>query len=115
MTEVSQLMPRCEARRYHIPPGLIPLLVDREGATLLQAEEGVVEGRFAFLDLLFEGRWGGVITGDKVEIDHSPRCACGRPGPVILDTIVRFSQLGEEDHIGCAGTIDSYVKGAMAS
>lgn len=115
MTEVSQLMPRCEAGRYHIPPGLIPLLVDREGTKLLNADEGVVEGRFAFLDLLFEGRWGGVITGDKVEVDFSPRCACGRPGPTILDTILRFSQLGEEDHIGCAGTIDSYVIGAIAS
>lgn len=115
MTEISQLMPRCHARRYHIPPALIPLLVDRTGEKLLQVSEGVVEGRFAFLDLLFEGRWGGVISGDKVELDFSPRCPCGRPGPTILDSIVRFTQLGEEDHIGCAGTIDSYVRGAMAS
>jgi hypothetical protein len=115
MTEVSQLMPRCGSRRYHIPPALIPLLLDRTGENLLQSTDGVVEGRFAFLDLLFEGRWGGVITGDKVEMDFSPRCPCGRPGPTILDSIARFSQLGEEDHIGCAGTIDSYVRGVMAS
>lgn len=115
MTEISQLMPRCEANRYHIPPGVIALLVDRNGDRLLHAEDGIVEGRFAFLDLLFEGRWGGVISGDKVEMDFAERCACGRPGPVILDTIARFGQLGEEDHIGCAGTIDSYVRGVMAA
>lgn len=118
MTEMAQRLPRCEAKRYHVPPGLVPLLLDRPGETLLNADgrqEGVVEGRFAFLDLLYEGRWGGLITGDKVEMDFSPRCACGRPGPTLLDTITRFSQPGEDDHIGCAGTIDAYVRGEMGA
>lgn len=114
MTEMAQPMPRCEANRYHRPPGLIWLLLDKPGEQLISAGEGVVEGRFAFLDLLFTGRWGGCITGDKVEIDWSDSCPCGRPGPTILDTISRFAQAGEEDHIGCAGTIDSYVRGAMS-
>jgi hypothetical protein len=74
-----------------------------------------VEGRFAFLDLLYEGRWGGLISGDKVEVDFSERCPCGRHGPTILDNIVRYTQVtGGDDHIGCAGTIDAYVRGAMA-
>jgi hypothetical protein len=116
MTELSQVMPRCEEFRYHIPPGLIMLLLDKPGESLIAREAGdggVIEGRFAFLDLLYEGRWGGLISGDKVSVDFSERCTCGRYGPTILDTITRYAQSGEEDHIGCAGTIDAYVRGAM--
>jgi hypothetical protein len=113
MTEQAQVMPRCEAMRYHCPPGLIMLLLDRPGETLLQATSGIVEGRYAFLDLLYDGRWGGLISGDKISVDFAERCPCGRRGPAILDTIVRYAQTGEDDHIGCAGTIDAYVRGAM--
>lgn len=119
MTELVQRLPRCEAGRYHIPPALVVLLLDQAGERLLNPPHnsgGVIEGRFAFLDLTFEGRWGGLISGDKVEIDFGERCACGRPGPTVLDSIVRYSQItGEDDHIGCAGTIDSYIRGAMAA
>ena len=31
MTEMLQLLPRCEQRRYHCPPGLIMLLLDQPG------------------------------------------------------------------------------------
>ena len=116
MTELAQVMPRCEAGRYHRAPGLIWLIVDRDGERMLDAadgEDGIVEGRFAFLDLLYEGRWGGLITGDKVTVDFKNRCACGRHGPTLFDTITRFAQPGEDDHIGCAGTIDAYVRGAI--
>jgi hypothetical protein len=117
MTEMLQLMPRCEARRYHIAPGLIMLLLDQPGEKLIAppaGTPGIVEGRFGFVDLMYEGRWGGLISGDKVQVDFSERCACGRHGPTILDTIVRYSQVtGGDDHIGCAGTIDAYVRGAM--
>ena len=97
--------------------GNLGLLLDRAGETLLEPERGggIVEGRFAFLDLLYEGRWGGLISGDKVHVDFAERCACGRWGPSILDDITRFAQPGEDDHIGCAGTIDAYVRGAMNS
>lgn len=118
MTELLQLMPRCEKRRYHIPPGLIVLLLDQPGEKLLApppGEAGVVEGRAGFLDLMYEGRWGGLISGDKIQMDFAERCACGRQGPTILDTIVRYTQVtGGDDHIGCAGTIDAYVRGAMS-
>ena len=92
------------------------LLLDSTGERLLRPEEGrggQVEGRFGFLDLLFDGRWGGVITGDKVTVDYSERCPCGRQGPTLLDNITRFAQVGQEDHIGCAGTIDSYIRGSL--
>jgi len=118
MTEMASMLPRCEAGRYHAPPGLIMLPLDGPGEKLLGPSDsdggGQVTGRFGFLDLLYDGRWGGIITGDKVTVDFSPKCPCGRPGPVILDTIGRFTQVGEDDHIGCAGTIDSYIRGAIA-
>ncbi len=83
-------------------------------ATGLGGSAGIVEGRFGFLDLMYEGRWGGLITGDKVQIDFSSRCECGRHGPTILDTIVRYTQVtGQDDHIGCAGTIDALRRDAM--
>ena len=118
MTEMMQLLPRCEAGRYHRAPGLIMLVLDRSGERLLtpaDASHGQAEGRFAFLDLGYEGRWGGLITGDKVTIDFAERCACGRTGPTLLDSITRWAQIGEDDHIGCAGTIDAYIRGAVGS
>jgi hypothetical protein len=115
MTEMASLTARCESGRYHATPGLIMLLLDSTGERLLHpaGSDRCVEGRFGFLDLLFDGRWGGVITGDKVTIDYSERCPCGRQGPTVLDNITRFAQLGEQDHIGCAGTIDSYIRGSL--
>jgi hypothetical protein len=117
MTELAQSMPRCEAGRYHRAPGLIVLVLDQTGERLLTEQDGVgsvVEGRAAFLDLSFDGRWGGLISGDKIQVDYRD-CPCGRPGPTVLDTITRYAQPGEADHIGCAGTIDSYIKGALAA
>lgn len=117
MTEMAQRWPMCEHRRYHRPAALICLPLDRPGERLLTREDavdGIIEGRMAFLDLTFDGRWGGLISGDKIELDFND-CPCGRKGPTILDTITRYAQPGEDDHIGCAGTIDSYVRGALAS
>ena len=118
MTELTLMMPRCDKNRYHIPPALIPLPLDEPGEHLLKAADGaggVVEGRFGFLDLSFEGRWGGLITGDKVTMDLNDRCPCGRFGNTIFDNITRFAQTGQNDHIGCAGTIDAYIRGAVAA
>ena len=84
MTEMAQLMPRCEARCYHVPPGLILLMLDATGERLLSnhaAVDGKLTGRIGFLDLLYEGRWGGLISGDKATLDLSEKCACGRAGP----------------------------------
>jgi len=118
MTELAQALVRCEAKRYHAPPALIPLILDQAGERLLTAEDadenGQVTGRFAFLDLMYEGRWGGLISGDKVTMDYSP-CPCGRHGPTLHDNISRFSAPGQDDYIGCAGTLDAYIRGALAS
>jgi hypothetical protein len=117
MTEMAQTMVRCEAGRYHRAPGLIMLILDQPGERLLtqaDAIDGKVVGRFAFLDLSLEGRWGGMISGDKVKVDFRP-CPCGRHGPTLLDSITRWAEPGADDHIGCAGTIESYVRGALAT
>lgn len=116
MTEMAQSMPRCEQGRYHAAPGLIMLPLDEAGERLLteaDAVDGRVEARFGFLDLLYEGRWGGMISGDKVIVDFAETCPCGRAGPTLLDNITRFAQAGQNDHIGCAGTIDAYIRGAV--
>ena len=118
MTEMAQLLPFCDGKRYHIPPGLIFLMLDATGERLLGKEDevdGVITGRVGFLDLLYEGRWGGLITGDKASLDMSDRCPCGRAGPTLMDNVARYSQLGEDDHIGCAGTIDAYVRSSIPS
>ncbi len=112
MTETASPLFACEATRYHLPAWLILLVLDQLGERLLDCDEGVVVGRAAFLDLTYEGRWGGVITSDKVTVDFSA-CPCGRAGPAILEPIHRYGQLGEDDKIDCAGTIDSYVRGVI--
>jgi len=88
----------------------VPLILNKEGDALLPISNSEYEGRAAFFDLSIDGRWGGVISGDKVSIDFSP-CACGNKGPSIRDNIVRYADLEGDDKIGCAGTVDAYVRG----
>jgi len=111
MQELGSGMPRCQkGGRYHIPPWLVCLPLNRNGDELLPMDGGEVEGRAAFFDLAMDGRWGGVISGDKIMVDFSP-CECGSPTPSIRDNIVRYADLDGDDKIGCAGTIDAYVRG----
>jgi hypothetical protein len=110
MQELHSGNPRCRAGgRYHVPPWVVPLVLDRDGSTLLPSE-GEVEGRAAFVDLSIDGRWGGVITGDRVAIDFGP-CRCGSRGPSVRDAVVRYADIAGDDKIGCAGSVDAYVRG----
>ena len=112
MQELNSAMPKCrEGGRYHLPPWIVPLILNKEGDALApNAGKGEIEGRAAFFDLSLDGRWGGVITGDKIALDFSP-CACGNAGPSVRDNIVRYADLEGDDKIGCAGTVDAYVRG----
>ncbi|MEU3782247.1 hypothetical protein [Streptomyces sp900129855] len=112
MTELQGSCPACEKGNYHLPPWVIPLVLDEPGERLLNTELGVVEGRFAFLDVSLSGRWGGLISGDRVYVDFSP-CDCGRTGPTVLPDIRRYGDLGGDDKITCAATLDSYVRGMI--
>jgi hypothetical protein len=111
MQELNSGMPKCRSGgRYHLPPWIVPFLLNEEGDALLPMGEGEVEGRAAFFDLSLDGRWGGVITGDKISVDFGP-CACGNKGPSVRDNIVRYADIKGDDKIGCAGTVDAYVRG----
>jgi hypothetical protein len=112
MQELGTSMPRCQGgNRYHVPPWLVCLPLNKEGDALVPGiGEGKVEGRAAFFDLSMDGRWGGVISGDHIEVDYSP-CACGNRSPSIADNVYRYSDLEGDDKIGCAGTVDAYVRG----
>lgn len=115
MAEMSGACPPLPGRAgWAIPPWIIPLAIERSGETLMSPLDGkgVAEGRFAFLDLLVEGRWGGLVTGDKVTIDHAPNDH-GIKVPVVRK-LERFKDLpGGDDKTTCAGTIDAYVRGAL--
>jgi hypothetical protein len=90
---------------------VIPLILDDAGEKLQSPASGLVEGRFAFLDLALDGRWGGCITGDHVVADFSTPTVTIVPG-----SIQRYSELeGGDDKLTCAGTIDAYVRGMVAS
>ncbi|MDE8654147.1 hypothetical protein [Novosphingobium album (ex Liu et al. 2023)] len=111
MQELNSGMPKCrEGGRYHVPPWIVPILLDKPGDSALGHSHGECEGRAAFFDLSLDGRWGGVITGDRISLDYGP-CACGNAGPSIRDTITRYADLEGDDKIGCAGTVDAYVRG----
>lgn len=112
MQEIGTALPRCrEGGRYHVPPWLICLPLDKDGGELMPGiGKGEVEGRAAFFDLSLEGRWGGVISGDRIRISYE-KCACGNESPSIADDIVRYSDLEGDDKISCSGTVDAYVRG----
>ncbi len=112
MQELNSGMPKClECGRYHLPPWMVPLVLNKEGDALLpHSGSGEVEGRAAFFDLSLDGRWGGVISGDKISIDFSGG-GCSHKGPSIRDNIVRYADIEGDDKIGCAGTVDAYVRG----
>ena len=111
MQEINTTMPRCGAGRYHVAPWLLLLVLDETGEQLMDARADEIEGRAAFLDLSIDGRWGGLITGDKVRA-HYGSCSCGHAGPTIAADIARYADLPGGDKISCAGTIDAYIRGA---
>ena len=89
------------------------LILDQPGEKLLP-REGIVEGRFAFMDPTTEYRWGGMISGDKVKVDFGA-CPCGRRGMTVLNPVHRYTEItGDEDKIQCAGTIDAYIRGSFS-
>jgi hypothetical protein len=108
MSELSAAMPRLDGR-YRVAPWVIPLVLDREGTTLLNRTDRATEGRFAFFDIALDGRWGGLISGDHVTADLGGR------SPAVLDgSIRRYTDLeGGDDKLTCAGTIDAFVRGSM--
>jgi hypothetical protein len=111
MQELNTNAVRCRAGRYHMAPWVMLLLLDESGEHLVEpTESGEVEGRAAFFDLSMDGRWGGVISGDKIRVTWAP-CACGCRSPSVHEDIQRYADTANGDKIACAGTIDAYVRG----
>jgi hypothetical protein len=117
MVEMSGLNPFLQdLGAYAVAPWLVPLILDKSGEVLLNPEngKGTVEGRMAFFDILADARWGGIISGDKVVVEFGGSRA-GVTGPIVK-SIARYQDLEEgEDKLSCAGTIDAYVRGAVAA
>ena len=113
MQEINSGMPKCrDTGRYHVPPWLVPIVLDKGGDNAIpHGYSGEVEGRAGFVDISVDGRWGGVISGDKITISYDPCPSCGNAGPSIEDNVARLKDLDGDDKITCAGTVDAYVRG----
>ncbi|SPM34619.1 Phenylacetate-coenzyme A ligase PaaK, adenylate-forming domain family [Mycobacterium rhizamassiliense] len=110
MREINAVFPLCHGGRYHVSPWVMMLPLDSAGEQLVDPGTGEIEARAAFFDASIEGRWGGVISGDRINISFA-KCRCGHQGPTIDREITRYSDLPGGDKITCAGSIDAYVRG----
>jgi hypothetical protein len=113
MQEINSGMPKCrDDGRYHVPPWLVPVVLDAGGETSIpHGYSGEVTGRAGFIDISLDGRWGGVITGDQITLSYDRCPSCGNAGPSIEDNVTRIKDLVGDDKITCAGTVDAYVRG----
>ena len=99
----------CEQGRYHVPPVIIPFLLDPATGIPLSRKDHTT-GRLALLDLMPQSYWAGLITGDEVTWGgwETP-CACGRTGPFLHDSIRRYGETeGGDDRIVCAGAPEAH-------
>jgi hypothetical protein len=110
MREINATFPLCHAGRYHISPWVIMLPLDTNGEQLLDVGDAEIEARAALFDVSIEGRWGGVISGDRISVSFA-KCRCGHQGPTVGRDITRYADLPGGDKITCAGSIDAYVRG----
>jgi hypothetical protein len=110
MREINATFPLCHAGRYHISPWVIMLPLDEAGEQLVDVGEDEITARAAFFDASMEGRWGGIISGDRISANFG-KCECGHQGPTVGRDITRYSDLPGGDKITCAGSIDAYVRG----
>jgi hypothetical protein len=65
----------------------------------------------AFFDLMPFAHWGGLMTGDEVEIDFDEPCGCGQTTYHLSSKIARLSEKrGGDDKISCAATPEAYAE-----
>jgi hypothetical protein len=99
MTEISMLMLRCDAGRFHIPPVIEPVVFDEELSPL---EGRDLSGTFGFLDPLAVSYPGFLISGDHVHMVDA-ECACGLHGPAL----VSIGRAHSSEVKGCGGIMSS--------
>jgi hypothetical protein len=103
LSEQNFYLTTCEHDRLHMPPWVTVMLLDPETGQPLP-RTGVQTGRAAFFDMSHDASWGGIVTGDRITVDHTP-CPCGRTTLHLDKKIDRFSDLaGCDDKITCAAT-----------
>jgi hypothetical protein len=109
MTEMLALNKMCSAGRYHFQPWLIPILLDPVSGRALP-RRGKQTGRAAFFDLALWAQWGGIITGDEIEVDFTGQCACGQTTQHMSGTISRYGEKqGGDDKITCAAAPQAHA------
>jgi len=97
MSECSSVFLSCEGHYKHVPPTIIPFVLDEELNQIGYNEYG----RFAFIDPIPKSYPGFIITGDKVKL--LKRCPhCSREGPVLDVEVTRMP--GSEGR-GCAAVM----------
>lgn len=109
MTEVIPTFPRCEAGYYHLPPVVVPIVLNPENGEPMP-KEGSQTGRLALMDLMAETYWGGILTGDEVTLNGwSNTCRCGKSGLYLNSTIRRYSDdRNMDDKVNCAGAGEAH-------
>ena len=114
MSELSTALPMCEQGRYHPAPWIVLIVLDESGEALaVPSPDGTTTGRAAFYDPVWNARWGGLVTGDRITVAADP-CACGRPGRTVTDPVTRYRDLnGDDDKLTCGGTIEQYIRGVV--
>jgi len=108
-SEMMGLCMMCERGNYHVPPVIVPFLLDPATGRPLPRKDGTT-GRFAGLDLMPNTYWAGLITGDEITLSgwENP-CACGRTGPHVVPPVRRYSEKeGGDDRIVCAGAPEAH-------
>ena len=107
MSELIGFIPYCEHGHYHVPPYDIPFILDPETGAAYP-RKGTATGRFAYLDLISQTLWGGLISGDKVTLNFDGGCSCGRTGAYIEGHIERYAAtVTGDDKVTCAATVDN--------
>ena len=97
MSECSSIFLSCEGHYKHVPPTIVPMVLDEELNPLGYNKFG----RFAFIDPIPHSYPGFIITGDKVKlIEKCP--VCNREGPVLDIEVTRMP--GVEGR-GCAAVM----------
>jgi hypothetical protein len=109
MTEIIPDIRSCPQHRIHMPPFIVPFVVDPDDSTP-RPRQGIQTGRFLFLDLLAESYWGAFATGDEVTIHWDEQCPCGRRGAFLEDRVERYVFKRGNDKIPCARVPDAHER-----